>query len=227
MENTVFIIHQLYLFCHSTAGSELRAQGLASRAGSPHGPAGERPGRAAPQPPHLTPPQIFPLTGRERQRRGARGPAPRPGTAEGAAGQFLDVQRDAGSASPRPPPLAGALPPPLSLSGDLGEPSTQAGEAEGGRVPADSLEVEQARRDRWSSLCAQTAPRGQTDAQGPGRAGPDLRWKPRGPRRRRRQLRAPRSTRFARVALAPLPPPPPPRRLGSIPFVRIYGERLQ
>lgn len=56
MENTVFIIHQLYLFCHSTAGSELRAQGPPDPAGSPHGPAGEQPGRAAPRPPpHPTP----------------------------------------------------------------------------------------------------------------------------------------------------------------------------
>ncbi|DAA14681.1 TPA: mKIAA4201 protein-like [Bos taurus] len=76
---------------------------------------------------------------------------------------------------------------------------------------ADTVEVAQARRYRRSSLRAQSAPRGQTDAQGPARVGPDLRWKPRGPPRRRPPLRAPRSTRFARVALAP-PPPPPPRR---------------
>lgn len=29
------------------------------------------------------------------------------------------------------------------------------------------------------------------------------------------------------AAASPPPPPPPPRRVGSIPFVRIYGERLQ
>lgn len=57
MENTVFIIHQLYLFCHSTAGSELRAQGLPDPARSPPRPAGEQSGRAAPHspPPYPTP----------------------------------------------------------------------------------------------------------------------------------------------------------------------------
>ena len=175
------------------------------------------------------------MTGRERQRRGARGPAPRPGTAEGAAGQFLDVQRDAGSASPRPPPLAGALPPPpLALWGSRGAQYPGGGSRGwGGRDrltlwklsrPAATAGPASAHRPLPG---ARQTPRGRA---GPGRAGPDPRWKPRGPRRRRRQLRAPRSTRFARVALAPLPPPPPPpppRRLGSIPFVRIYGERLQ
>ncbi|XP_055281868.1 collagen alpha-1(I) chain-like [Moschus berezovskii] len=115
------------------------------------------------------------------------------------------LQRVAAPAAPHENPAQ-----PLSLSGDLGAPSTLAGDANGG-VQADTVEVAQARRYCRSSLRAQSAPRGQTDAQGPARAGPDLRWKPCGPPRRRPPLRAPRSTRFARVALA-LPPPPPPRR---------------
>lgn len=91
---------------------------------------------------------------------------------------------------------------------------------------AATLEVAQDRRSRHSNLRAQSAPRGQTGVQGPGPAEPDLCRGPCRPRRRRQPLRAPRPTRFARVALALLPPPPP-RRMGSIPFVRIYGERLQ
>ncbi|XP_070325921.1 collagen alpha-1(I) chain-like [Odocoileus virginianus] len=129
------------------------------------------------------------------------------------------------SACPRPPPPRGGPAPPLFLPGGLGAPSTPAGDAEWGQ--ADTVEVAQARHYRRSSLRAQSPPRGQTDAQGPARAGPDLRWKPRGPPRRRPPLRAPRSTRFARVALAPPPPPPPPPPRRAVTLKRQCPQPLE
>ncbi|XP_068817478.1 collagen alpha-1(I) chain-like [Capricornis sumatraensis] len=151
-----------------------------------------------------------PAAAQRRRRPQPRAAAPRahPPPRKFLLAQISLQSRQTGSARLQPGP---STPPPdiSHTSQSTGRPVPRQETPRGGQ--ADTVEIAQARRYRRSSLRAQSAPRGQTDAQGPARAGPDLRWKPRGPPRRRPPLRAPRSTRFARVALAP-PSPPPPRR---------------
>lgn len=118
MENTVFIIHQLYLFCHHCW---LRAAGTGTR----------HPGRVSTRAccgaawegsaldPHLAPLQGFALMGREQRPRGARGPASRPGRGGGCR-PIPDVQREAAaSARARRPPWE-PCPAPLPLWGPRG-----------------------------------------------------------------------------------------------------------
>lgn len=160
--------------------------------------------------PHPMPPSDF----RFDRQRGDR--APRPEGGGGAADQNpLSLPRCWEHLPQEPAP-------PLAVPWTIRQPESKRGVRKSwlvlwklrGRALAGDLTI------------SQTAPKGQMGVQGAGWEGPDLYRGPCGPRLRRRSLRAPRPTRFARVALE-LPPPPPPWRVGSIPFVRIYGERLQ
>lgn len=102
VENTVFIIHQLYLFCHSTAASELWAPGLGTRAASPPRPPRRGPGGPPP------PSQL----GCERRR--AALARERPG---GGCGAPPRASCGLLPGRPRAPPVpSGAESPPLALS---------------------------------------------------------------------------------------------------------------
>lgn len=153
MENTVFIIHQLYLFCHSTSGSELWAQGLPDRAGSPPGPAGEQPGKAAPYPPTPHPTLDFRFKEGGAAAEKSDGLSTQAGEEEGECRAIPDCPERCWS-----PARAGLhpleSPPPLSVSRELGALNAQEGEPWGWGVgrrggeaerPADTLEVRQAR----------------------------------------------------------------------------------
>lgn len=222
MENTVFIIHQLYLFL--SVHCWLRAVGTRTPqpCGSAHRPASSVLGGQPPRPPpHPTVPQIFALVRGSSSTR-----SDHPGLGGGRGLQVSSWRScDAGRASRGLDPSRKALPPPLSHSGKLGAASTQTGEAEVG----SRLTLWKWRRPARATGPG-SAPRALPGArQTPrGRAGRGLTFagNPAGRDGGSDRLGPPHSTRFARVAPAP-PPPPPPWRVGSIPFVRIYGERLQ
>lgn len=164
--------------------------------------------------PLLALPQISALLGREQQRRGAG--SGRPGLRGGRGGGCRASPGRAercGERSLRRAASHGSRPAPLFSQGTRGAQHPSRESLGKGRLTLRKL---------CRSLGPRVQPARTQGSQGPpGRVGPDLLREPRRPRRRRLRARLNAiCTGGPRAAAAS-------SRVGSVPFVRIYGERLQ